>query len=77
MEEKEKKNNSKYILIGLGILSGSLLIQNICLRNKNMKLQGENKTLSKDREVLTEQVKKAWYHIGKIVTSKIIKHEKL
>ena len=73
MEGKEKKNKSRYILIGLGILSGSLLVQNICLRKRNLKLQGENEALSKDREILTEQVKKAWYHIGKIITSKIIK----
>ena len=76
MEEEKKKNNSKYIIIGLGILTGSLLIQNICLHKRNLKLQGENEALSKDREILTEQVKKAWYHIGKIITSKLIRHEK-
>lgn len=73
MEEKTKKNITKWSLIGLGVLSGGLIIQNAALRNSNNQLRGENETLRKDNQVLTEELKKAWYHLGKLITTKILK----
>jgi cell division protein FtsB len=72
MEKEEKHKTSQLILSGMGIIVfGILIFSNQKLKKENSRLRGENETLTKERMILTEQIKKDWYHIGKIITSKI------
>jgi len=74
MEQKKKKKVVK-IVIGSVLLSfGSFLIyRNYELKKENSRLRGVNEALTKEREILSEQIKKDWYFIGKIVTGKIMR----
>lgn len=75
MEEEKKKKVVKNIVIGSVLLGfGSFLIyRNYELKKENSRLRGVNETLTKEREILSEQIKKDWYFIGKIITGKIIR----
>jgi cell division protein FtsB len=74
MEEKKEKKVVRNIVIGSVLLSfGFLIYRNYELKKENSRLRGVNETLTKEREVLSEQIKKDWYFIGKIVTGKIMR----
>jgi cell division protein FtsB len=75
MEEKKEKKVVRNIVIGSVLLSfGSFLVyRNYELKKENSRLRGINETLTKEREILSEQIKKDWYFIGKIITGKIIR----
>lgn len=74
MEEEKKKKVVKNIVIGSVLLSfGFLIYRNYGLKKENSRLRGVNETLTREREVLSEQIKKDWYFIGKIVTGKIMR----
>lgn len=76
MKEK-KKGILKKILIGTAITAGIgtvsyFSVKNSQLRKENARIRGENEELRRNSEVLVNEVGRARYHLGKLMTEKII-----